>query len=43
MESGLSNASQWGNVTTGNGWGVGLSTVQGMVRGGLDSQSNWNC
>ena len=43
METGMSNASQWGDATTGNGWGVGLSGMQGLLCGGMDSQAHWNC
>jgi hypothetical protein len=43
MESGLSNASPSKDATVGNGWGVGLSGMQGLLCGGMDSQDNWNC
>lgn len=40
--TGMSGASPSGDATVGNGWDVGLAGVQGLVRGGLDS-NNWNC
>jgi hypothetical protein len=43
METGMSNASQWGDATTGNGWGVGLTGFQGEACGAMDNASHWNC
>jgi hypothetical protein len=40
---GMSHSSPMQDATYGNSVGVGLSTVQGMLCGGLDSQNNWNC
>jgi hypothetical protein len=41
--TGLTNASPSGSPTVGNGWDAGLSGVQGLTCGGMDSQENWNC
>jgi RHS repeat-associated protein len=43
IESGMSNASPSQDATVGNSWGVGLSGMQGLLCGGMDSQDNWNC
>jgi hypothetical protein len=43
METGMSNASPAGDATVGDGWRAGLSGVQGLACGGMDSQQNWNC
>jgi hypothetical protein len=43
MKTGMSNASPPGSPTVGDGWGAGLSGVQGLACEGMDSQHNWNC
>jgi hypothetical protein len=43
MKTGMSNASPPGSPTVGDGWCAGLSGVQGLACGGMDSQQNWNC
>ena len=43
MKTGMSNASPPGSATVGDGWGAGLSGVQGLACGGMDSQEDWNC
>jgi Pretoxin HINT domain len=46
IESGVSYGKNPGanpDPTVGNQWGVGLSGMQGLMCGGLDSQDHWNC
>jgi hypothetical protein len=45
IKSGLSAGQNPDNPdpTTGNGWGVGMSGMQGELCGGMDSAEHWNC
>jgi hypothetical protein len=43
MKTGMSHATPPGSPTVGGGSGAGLSGVQGLLCGGMDSQHDGNC